>query len=1048
MKNLLKNEIFILLIITFAFYSWAQSKTPDWENLKVIQLNTEKPHAHFIPCLYRENALINRMENSKIAKVLSQKTWKFKYSKNPQQRPKEFYKLDYDVSNWDDIFVPSNWEFSGYGTPYYTDTTYPFPANPPHIPHDNNPVGSFRSQFELDYFLLRNRNIFIHFGGVRSAFYLWINGHKVGYSQGSKTPAEFNITPYVNKGKNTLAVEVYRYSNGSYLEGQDYWKVSGIERDVYIYSVSQLYIQDFFFKADLNKNLSQAKYTIDIKLRNLSKKTKRDYQLKVEILDSQKKILSQLNIKKSIKPIKKNEITSFSLKSSIKNPLLWSAENPNLYTLLVTLYYKKQPIEYASTKVGFRKLEIKNGQLLLNNKSLIIWGVNRHEHDPKTCRVISEDLMKRDISLMKQHNINAVRTSHYPNQPRWYELCNQYGIYLIDEANIESHGMGYSPDKALANQPEWKEAFLNRTIRMVERDKNHPSIILWSLGNESGHGLNFKATYDWIKKRDHTRFVQSEDAGLKEYTDIYCPMYARIGRLMEYARQKQERPLILCEYAHGMGNSVGNLQDYWDIIYSYKHLQGGFIWDWVDQGIEKIDNRGEKYFAYGGDFNDSPNDKNFCINGLVAPDRKINPHIKEVKKVYQPFHINTVSFTEGLFKITNLYNFTDFSDFVLYWEILKDGELIEKGDPMYPTIKPGFNTLIKINYQGVKFELNSEYFINFTIKRRKASSLVPIGFTIAREQICLYSPLQAVLPKKLSKKITHLPKLINETEYYNLSGNHLALRFHKEDGKLHSFKIHNQETLKSPPFINFWRAPNDNDFGNGMQKRCLIWKQAPESFKFKEIKTQTNKKEHYAQIKAIYFSELLKANLSITYRLNGDNSFKIFTEFDTTRNDLPELPRFGLRWQFIKDFNQCTWYGRGPFENYCDRKTAAFVGIYKNMIENMGTPYIRPQENGHRTDTRYLILNTGKKLNLRFESDTLFGFNVLHNKIEDFDPGLEKKNRHTVDIKEKDLTELCIDLKQMGVGGDTSWGARPHPQYQLNGTRFYFNITIKLNDIN
>ena len=1041
MKQKIIPGIALCICFSALLGGWTTRKTTDWENLKVLQIHTEPPHAHFIPGSNREEALDNRMESASLVKVLSGKKWKFRYSKNPASRPIGFFKPEFNVKNWDMISVPGNWEFQGYGTPHYTDTAYPFPPDPPRIPHDNNPVGSYRTRFHLDNGMVRDRSIFIHFGGVRSAFYLWINGHQVGYSQGSKTPAEFNITPYVRAGENILAVEVYRFSDGSYLESQDYWKISGIERDVYVYSIPEFHIVDFSFSSDLNALLNRAIVNISVDLRNLSRVSEKDYRVKADILTPEGKPVFSTWLPHSGGKVKPGERITLKIESPFENPRLWSAEKPNLYTLMITLYRRGKAIEYTSTGIGFRKIEIRNGQLLLNHEPILIRGVNRHEHDARTGRAITESGMIQDIRLMKRNNINAVRTSHYPNHPRWYELCDRFGLYVVDEANIESHGMGYEPDKALANQPEWREAFLNRTIRMVERDKNHPSILIWSLGNESGKGPNFQATYQWIKKRDHTRPVQSEDAGLATYTDIYCPMYARIGKLTEYARLARKRPLILCEYAHAMGNSVGNLKDYWDVIHAYSHLQGGFIWDWVDQGIERRTATGKPYFLYGGDFNDAPNDRNFCINGLVGPDRGIHPHIHEVRKVYQPFRIKPVSLNEGIFSISNQYCFTPFSEFELFWEIIRNGESIRVSGPITPSVPPGATELIRVPLNTIRLAHGNEYFINFSVRRKVATPILPEGFEVAREQILLSSPGPARMEKSLPSG-KNFPRLQEESDQYRITTATAVIGIGKKDGKIQSYRIGGEEILKRPPFVNFWRAPTDNDFGNGMPKRCALWKNAPKTFNLIRMDTRKDPEGHWMEIDSHYESEPLKASLILCYRILPDGKIHFTARFNTLRNDLPEIPRFGLRFQFIRKFDRCTWYGRGPFENYCDRNSAAFIGRYNRLISEMGTAYIRPQENGHRTDTRYLVITAPPHLNLRFDSHQLFGFNLLHNPIEDFDPGPEKRNRHTIDILERDVTELCIDLKQMGVGGDTSWGARPHPEYQLTGNHFYFSFSM------
>ncbi|MDH5468126.1 MAG: beta-galactosidase, partial [Candidatus Aminicenantes bacterium] len=564
--------------------SGTKDKVPDWENPAVVGREKEPAHCTYIPYADVQTALKNKLAQSPYYKSLNG-LWKFSWVRKPADRPVDFYKDEYDVSQWEEIKVPGNWELQGYGVPIYTDEEYPFPANPPRIPHDYNPVGSYRRGFTVpeDW---NSRQVFLHFGGVKSAMYAWINGKEVGYSQGSKTPAEFNITRYLREGQNTLAVEVYRWSDGAYLEGQDYWKISGIEREVFLFSTPNVMVRDFFVLGDLDESYVNGKLMVTVKMRNYTPEIPKNYSLRMELLDANNQPVFEAPLSEEIKFEGLNE-AEIRFERIVENPARWSAETPNLYSLVLSLLNDSgQVIEVVGCRTGFRKVEIKGGQLLVNGLPIMIKGVNRHEHEPETGRVVSEEYMMKDIRLMKQFNINAVRTSHYPNVPRWYELCDQYGLYVVDEANIESHGMGFHPDRTLANKPEWKKAHMERTIRMVERDKNHPSIIIWSLGNEAGDGVNFESTYAWIKKRDPSRPVQYEPAGLKPHTDIVCPMYKQIQHLEEYlSRGLDDRPLILCEYAHAMGNSVGNLQDYWDYFEKHRELQGGFIWDWVDQGL-------------------------------------------------------------------------------------------------------------------------------------------------------------------------------------------------------------------------------------------------------------------------------------------------------------------------------------------------------------------------------------------------------------------------------------------------------------------------------
>lgn len=997
----------------------------DWENLDVLQRNREKPRAHFVP------------DDGKFRLLLSG-TWKFHWVRKPADRPKDFYKNNFDVSGWDDIKVPGNWEFQGYGVPIYTDTAYPFPANPPKIPHHYNPVGSYRRDFTVPD-SWKNREVFLYFGGAKSAMVVWVNGHKVGYSQGSKTPAEFHVTKYLRKGKNTVAVEIYRWSDGAYLEGQDYWKVSGMERDVFLHSVPNVHVRDFFAKPELDGQYKNGTLQVEIDVRNFLKKQTKPLSLEMTLVDKKGKQVAG-PVSTGVFSIRGNSDVQKKLTTKVNSPLHWTAETPNLYTLKILLKKGKKTVETISTKTGFRKIEIKGGQLLVNGVPITIRGVNRHEHEPGTGRVVTEAYMLKDIRLMKQFNINAVRTSHYPNVPRWYELCNQYGLYVIDEANIESHGMGYKPDKALANQPEWQEAFLDRTRRMVERDKNQPCIIGWSLGNESGSGPNFKATYKWVKNRDQSRPVQSEDAGLDDYTDIYCPMYARIGKLTEYARRPKKRPLILCEYAHAMGNSVGNLQDYWDVIDNYKHLQGGFIWDWVDQGFFIKNKNGKDIFAYGGDFGDKtvPSDKNFCFNGLVSPDRKPHPHIWEVKKVYQPVKIKAVDMANGKIEIVNRYDFTSTEHLYLKWNIEANGIEIQKGMVGYIDAKPHHSRLVDLKVLPVEPEPGVEYFLNISLAVKLAGPVLEKDHVVSREQFKL--PFYRAAVKKTGAGAKEL-KPGRDKNLIKIIGDGFHVVFNNKTGRMVSFIYKDVELIERGLEFNFWRAPNDNDFGNGMPKRAGIWRDAGKNA---ELNVFTiNPRDGHVEIITAFDLKGVDAKAEVRYVVSNTAEVLVEVSFLPNRLDLPDIPRMGMNMILPSQFDNCTWYGRGPWENYVDRNTGAFVGLFRSKVKDLYTPYERPQENGYRTDVRWLTLTDSKGVGLKITGQPLIGMSALHFYNSDFDPGNEKAQRHAADLSARDLVSLNIDYKQMGVGGDTSWGDRPHPQYRLRLKDYYFSFKME-----
>ncbi|MCJ7681465.1 MAG: DUF4981 domain-containing protein, partial [Candidatus Aminicenantes bacterium] len=713
----------------------SDSGVADWENPEVFQRNREAPHSTLISFSDIESARKGDPKAS-VHRTLLNGGWKFHWVDKPADKPLDFFKPKYDDSAWKLFPVPANWEINGFGVPIYTDEAYPFPADPPRVPHENNPVGSYRHTFDIPAHWA-GRRIYIEFGGAKSAMTLWINGKEVGYSQGSKTPAEFDITKYVKSGKNLLAVQIIRWSDGAYLEGQDYWKISGIERDVVLSARPPIRIEDFFVRGDLDESLRNGILRIEVKANNIDAKKDGPYTLQVDLFDRKGKPVLDAPLKKAFSLARRNSHL-FHFDLMVRNPLKWTAETPALYTTVLSLCDDSgRVLEAVSCRTGFRKVEIKDGRLCVNGIPITIKGVNRHEHDPISARVVTEDLMRRDIELMKRFNINAVRTSHYPNNPLWYDLCDEYGLYVVDEANIESHGMGYEPDKTLAAKPEWKAAHLDRIERMVERDKNHPSVIIWSMGNEAGDGPNFEACYAWIKQRDSSRPVQYEQAATRAHTDIVCPMYKTIDGLKKMLEEGiGERPLILCEYAHAMGNSLGNLQDYWDYFDSRPEIQGGFIWDWVDQGLLRTTDEGEEYWAYGGDFGPQgvPSDGNFLINGLVSPDREPHPHAFEVKKVYQSIHTECADPQAGKVKVTNRYQFKSLDFVDLHWTLKVDGEDIETGVVSDLRLKPGETAEVTIPFISFDPLPGIEYYLDIGYLTNRAEPLVPEGYEVAWEQ--------------------------------------------------------------------------------------------------------------------------------------------------------------------------------------------------------------------------------------------------------------------------------------------------------------------------
>ena len=1033
--------------------AYTEKEPRDWENPEMIGQNKEAPHATLIS--FNDEASALEAVKADSPNILSLNgIWKFNLVKSPDLRPYWFFKDDYDTRDWDDIPVPSNWEMKGYDVPIYVNISYPHKKDPPFIQHDYNPVGSYKRTFSVpsDW---NKKEVFLHFGAVASAFYVWINEELVGYSQDSKTPAEFNITKYLKRGTNSIAVEVYRWCDGSYLEDQDFWRLSGIQRPVFLHARPKTYIRDFFALGDLVNNYTEGLLKLNVSLTNTQPEGA-DYMVEALLFDNGQKLWSE---SKDVKVAGNSVETTFE--KNFPEIKKWSAETPDLYSLVITLKNKNgATLESVSSRIGFRKVEILNSQLLVNGKAVYLKGTNMHEHDDLNGHVVDEAMILKDIRVMKSHNINAVRTSHYPQQELWYEMCDRYGLYLIDEANIESHGIGYNKDVTLADKPEWATAHMARMQAMVERDKNHPSVIIWSLGNEAGDGHNFLNNYKWAKQRDTSRPVQYERAEqstntTERHTDIYCPMYAGIEHIENYAKDdKNDRPLIMCEYAHAMGNSTGNLQDYWDIIEKYPKLQGAFVWDWVDQGIQTTNETGEKYWAYGGDFGEEgvPSDGNFCCNGLTWPDRTPKPGLSEVKKVYQYIGFEPVDLNAGLLKIKNKYDFTDLAKFSFDWEIISDGSIIQSGKISFPELKPGNEMLVKIPVQRIQPAPGTEYFLNIRATRPEEWNLVPEEHVYASAQFLLASG------NTVTKKTTgEYGILQTKTEGTTLevAGEDLKVIFNLETGRLASWTFKGKDLLLKGPEPDFWRAPTDNDYGYRMDRRFVEWKKAGEraSVTKAEISQPAPGKVTVTFRYDIPGPDSVKiAGYISTYSILGTGDILISNVINKVSEKIPELPRMGMQMQLPVEFSNLKWFGRGPHENYSDRKTSADVGIYESSVADQYVPYIRPSENGYKTDTRWLTLTDDNGNGILVSGDPIICFSALNNIHDDFEsPGnlaryrkdAKSANTHTDDVKPRELVNLNVDLAQMGVGGDNSWGAMIHPQYRLMDQKYQYTFRMR-----
>lgn len=987
----------------------------EWENPELLSKGTEKPHSTFIPYF---DPFKNEWVYPKDLILLNGK-WKFFFSKSPLALPESFYSEDFDDSLWDEIEIPSNWEFAGYDKPIYTNTIYPFKCEPPEPPKEYNPTGIYRKKVNIPSSWFE-KEVFLHFEGVRSFFYLWINGKRIGFSKDSCTPAEFRVTEHLKPGENTIVVEVLKWCDASYLEDQDMWWFAGIYRDVYLYTLPKLHIKDVFVRAELDSNYKDAKLFVDVDLRNFQDEKVKDL-LTLSLINpnGEKQILEKAEIEVDAEK-------SLCFCFDIKDPLKWSWETPWLYVLCVELKDDKKKINF-----GFRKIEVKDGKLLFNGKLFYIKGVNRHEFDPKRGHAVTAERMIQDIKLMKQHNINTVRTSHYPNQTKWYDLCDYYGLLVIDEANIESHGVGWDEKITLANKPEWEKAHIDRVQRMVERDKNHVSIIFWSLGNEAGDGKNFEKAAIWIKRRDNSRLVHYAPLGAERpgdgfYLDVVSVMYPSFDKLLEYSSKKQNRPLIMCEYAHAMGNSVGNLKDYWDLIKSNPYLHGGCIWDWVDQGIEKMDENGIKFWAYGGDFQDEPNDGNFCCNGVVLPDRTPEPELMEVKKIYQYIEIKMLK--NNLLQIENNYMFTDLETFKGMWILKKNGFEIAKNE-FKLSLPPGKSTLFQLDLPNL--EEDEEYFLEIDFITEKEETWAPIGHIVAWQEFQLRKPV-------FEKRSVKEEIILDETSRYCLvKTKDMSLSFSKFTGLLEKIIFKGYELLYEPVVPNFWRAPTDNDIGNKMPQRLAIWKDAS---RFRRLHRMIYQKRENKVIVSTVYHLPKDSWFYLTYTVFGNND--ILVDYTLYPNQsLPEIPRIGLQFKMNKDFQVVKWYGRGPHETYQDRKESSTFGIYTKTIDEMFHKYVKPQETGNRSDVRWFLI-TNKKVSLFVSGLPTVDFSTWPFSMEDLENA-----KHVNDLPKRDFVTVNIDYKQMGLGGDDSWGALPHKEYILPAHPYCHTFRMKPIDL-
>ena len=1094
LSNYFSKALISIALVCLVTSTWAQQPLPYWQDIQTVSVNKEPARTAFMTYENRTQALTQDYANSPYFLLLNG-IWNFYYVDAYKNLPVGIEQPGANIA-WTDIKVPGNWEVQGHGTAIYTNHGYEWkPRNPqpPQLP-EANPVGVYQRDFEIPAHW-NGRDIYLSLDGAKSGVYVYVNGKEVGYSEDSKNTAEFKLNKYLKEGKNSLVLKIFRWSTGSYLECQDFWRISGIERDVFLFSQPKNHIRDFQVVSTLDNTYKKGIFKLATAVQTES--LQNDLSLTYELLDAQGNTVA--------KGTQKNDKINQIFEAEIPNVKTWTSEHPNLYQLLITLKEGNKVTEVIPYKVGFRRFEIKEIEekaedgkpyvcFFVNGQPIKLKGVNIHEHNPETGHYVTEELMRKDFELMKQHNINTVRLCHYPQSNKFYELCNELGLYVYDEANIESHGMYYNLRKGgtLGNNPEWLKPHMYRTINMYERNKNHPSIAIWSLGNEAGNGYNFYQTYLYLKNKETSalgmnRPVNYERALWEWNTDMYVPQYPDAKWLETIGKKGSDRPVVPSEYSHAMGNSNGNISAQWEAIYKYPNLQGGYIWDWVDQGLLQKDENGREYWAYGGDFGvDMPSDGNFLCNGIIAPDRTPHPAMTEVKYAYQNVGFEAIDLASGKFLIKNRFYFTNLRKHQINYAVKANGKVIRKGKT-FLDIEPQSSQEFNVNLAGLQAKSGTEYFVNFWVTTTEPEILIPAGHEIASEQFRLPIEPLAIAKHKASGKTN----VTTEGDEVKVSSSKMQFVFNKKSGLVTSYKINGTEYFSGGFGIqpNFWRAPNDNDYGNGQPKREQIWKQSSKNFQVVDVITLSE--GNNTILTANYL--LTAGNLYIVkYTIYPDgvvHSDITFTstEMEEGKTEVSEatlmatfspgqeearraasklvVPRIGVRFRLPADMNQVEYFGRGPGENYVDRQAGSFVDLYRTTADAMYTNnYVRPQENGHRTDTRWVTLSRKNGKGLKIVADQTIGFNALRNSVEDFDSeetinrprqwnnftpeeianhteekakNVLRRMTHVNDITPRNFVEVCIDMKQQGVAGFDSWGDRPLPEHSLPANQEY-----------
>jgi len=1056
-RNRSIEKILVITVLFFSIASFAQLPA-ELLNPEIISINRMPMRNSAFSFENMEKAKLNDKEKSANYFSLNG-SWKFNWVQDPNQRPENFYQLNYDDTKWTNFKIPASWEVNGYGLPIYVNQPYDFAGhnlrygkmNPPFdIPANNNPVGSYRKKINLpaDW---NGKQIFIHVGNAKSCLFVWVNGKKVGYSEDSKMAAEFDITDFVKPGENLIAFQVFRWSDASYLECQDMFRFSGIERDVYLYSTEKLNIRDTKIVSTLDDTYSNGLLSINSEIDNYKTEkgsySKKD-SLTVEVrLEDVKGNLVYEDKTKNYPTVLGKYKTNVQFQTTIKNVQKWSAETPYLYTLYLTLKNVKGVVqEVVPLRVGFKKIEIKGADFFVNGKRVFIKGVNRHEHHPKTGHALTKEDMRKDMEMMKKLNVNAVRHSHYPPDPYWMELCDEYGLYVVDEANIESHGLGYNLDVTLANKSLWKDAHLQRIQRMYERDKNHASVVTWSLGNEAGDGSNFYAAYDWLRKEtilpiQYERDIDYNKPNNTHFSEIFCPQYMSPQSLLKYSKSDANLPNIQSEYAHIMGNSLGNFQDYWDVIENNPKLQGGFIWEWIDQSIDTLKN-GKRIKAYGGDFplegpvDENLSDNDFCVKGVVTAYREVTPMALEVKKVYQ--NVKTKWLGNNTVSIKNGFFFKSLNNVAMRWVLQENGVEKEHGILNTISLNPEEQKDFKLAIKTVQ-KADKEYQLNVYYYLKVEEPFLPKGYEIAEDQFELKTvPASTFIPN--AKKAL----LLKETkEQCTIAGSNFEVNFDLKKGVLSGYSLKGEQYIEQGPKPSFWRAPTDNDIGAGFNTKLRKWRNAYDESAV--IQSEISKNAD-GSIQVKFVAKLMNDDASHTqiFTVYGDGSIKVDNKFNAIKGKHPLLMRAGNDLVINKNFTTINWYGRGPGESYWDRKTNAFIGQFKQSVDEQYFPYARPQESGNKTEVRWVTFSNakGKKISFAF-ADSLLSFSALPYNMDDLDPEAQKKQYHSGELNPRNEIYLHMDLQQSGMQGIDSWGSMPLEKYRIPFKDYNYSYWIK-----